>query len=166
MVDKAQLAASVDVASFRQALGKFTTGVTIVSTVDGEDVHGMTANSFTSVSLQPPLILVSIDNNAKIKAKLESSGVLGLSILSANQVDVSQNFSGRPQETVVDPFDFVDGVPVVKNSLARLRCKVQDVVVAGDHSLFIAEVQSFDNQDAEPLVFFSGGYTECAAPAS
>jgi flavin reductase (DIM6/NTAB) family NADH-FMN oxidoreductase RutF len=152
----------LDAKAFRQTLGKFATGVTVVSTTDGDAAHGMTANSFTSVSLDPPLILVSIDNNARIKAKLEESGVLGLSILNAAQKDVSQNFAGQPQESVDDPFEWVDGVPLIRDALARLCCRVTDIVPAGDHSLFIAQVDAFEKSEAEPLMFFSGAYAERA----
>lgn len=153
----------VDTRAFRQALGKFATGVTVVSTVENAFAHGMTANSFTSVSLDPPLILVSIDNTARIKNKLENSGVLGLSILNAEQRDVSQNFAGKPQDSVSDPFEWVDGVPLIKGALARLRCRITEIVPAGDHSLFIARVDAFEQSDAEPLMFFSGNYAERAS---
>jgi flavin reductase (DIM6/NTAB) family NADH-FMN oxidoreductase RutF len=148
-----------DIKEFRQTLGQFATGVTVISTRDGEVVHGMTANSFTSVSLDPPLILISIDNRAKMKDYLKRSGVFGLSILSEHQQHISQHFAGKPQDDVTDPFVWQGDVPVVDEALARLVCDVEYVYPAGDHTLFIGLVKHFERSNAQPLIFHGGSYS-------
>ncbi|MGI9296126.1 MAG: flavin reductase family protein [Pseudomonadales bacterium] len=148
-----------DIREFRQTLGQFATGVTVISTSEGGEVHGMTANSFTSVSLEPPLILVSIDNRARMKDFLKRTGVFGLSILSEHQQPVSQHFAGKPQDDMADPFVWRAQVPVIDEALAKLVCDVEYIYPAGDHTLFIGLVRHFERSLAEPLIFHGGSYS-------
>ena len=143
---------------FRNTVGQFATGVTVVSTVDGGHVHGMTANSFTSVSLEPPLILVSIDNRARMLDLLRNSGRFGLSILAEDQQHISNHFAGKPQDGLEQPFDWHDGIPLIEGALARLVCDVESIYAAGDHTLFLGRVQHFERRVAQPLVFHGGQY--------
>ena len=147
-----------DRVGFRQALGRFATGVTIVTTVVDGEVHGMTANSFTAVSLSPPLVLVSVDNRARMQRMLGKTGRYGISILHADQHDVSTHFAGRPIDGLAVAFDWHDGMPLIAGALAHLVCTVHESVPAGDHTLHIGHVDRFYAQDGAPLLFFGSRY--------
>lgn len=143
---------------FRDALGTFATGVTIVSTRADELVHGMTANGFMSVSLQPALVVVSIASSARMHDILLRTGRYGVSVLAREQETVSRHFAGRPdaerQITLVES----KGVPLVEGALTHVVAAVVDAHPAGDHTLFIGEVLDFTHRSGEPLIFHSGAY--------
>lgn len=120
--------------------------------------HGMTANAFTSVSLQPPLVLVCIHNDARMSRMLERGMRFGLSVLAADQQGVSMHFAGRPQPHVLTPFAWDGGVPFVAGAAASFLCRATDSHVAGDHTLCLAEVEGFQHTSRPPLVFCRGGY--------
>jgi flavin reductase (DIM6/NTAB) family NADH-FMN oxidoreductase RutF len=147
-----------DIAGFRQALSRFATGVTIVTTIADGEIHGMTANSFTAVSLAPPLVLVSVDNRARMQGMLGSTGRYGISILHADQHQVSTHFAGRPIDGLAVDFEFREGMPMIAGALAHLICSIRDSVTAGDHTLHIGNVDQFHRQEGEPLIFFGSRY--------
>ncbi|MCJ8010100.1 flavin reductase family protein [Lederbergia wuyishanensis] len=143
---------------FRTAMGRFATGVTVITTKINGIVHGMTANAFVSVSLNPKLILVSIGEQAQMNQLLKESGQFAVSILNENQEDMSAYFAGQIKEERTIEFDNFNGIEVIKDSIASMTCTVQNSVVAGDHTLFIAEVTDLRIQDGEPLLFYGGNY--------
>jgi flavin reductase (DIM6/NTAB) family NADH-FMN oxidoreductase RutF len=148
---------------FRDALGTFATGVTIVSTHSDDLAHGMTANGFMSVSLQPALIVVSISSSARMHGILLRTGRYGVSVLAREQEAVSRHFAGRPdaerQITLVESH----GVPLVEGALTHVVANVVDAHAAGDHTLFIGEVLDFAHRCGEPLIFHSGAYRRLIA---
>jgi flavin reductase (DIM6/NTAB) family NADH-FMN oxidoreductase RutF len=145
---------------FREALGRFATGVTVVTAEDQGVVHGMTANGFMSVSLDPLLVLVSVARTARMHDLLERSGSYGVSVLAQSQRELSNHFAGRPAEGTEIPFHAVAGVPLLRGALVELAAQTVDAHRAGDHTLFIGEVIHFEWQDGEPLIFHSGDYRE------
>ncbi|WP_040048006.1 flavin reductase family protein [Bacillus thermotolerans] len=147
---------------FRSTMGKFATGVTVITTeVDGK-AHGMTANAFMSVSLNPKLVLISIGEKARMLDRIHQSGTFAVNILSAEQKEVSMLFAGQIKEEKKVEFEYIQGVPTVKGALANVVCKVHSSQVAGDHTLFIGEVQDIVLQDGTPLTFFEGKYGRLA----
>ncbi|WP_240376812.1 flavin reductase family protein [Bacillus piscicola] len=145
---------------FRTAMGKFATGVTVITTeVDGE-VHGMTANAFMSVSLDPKLVLISIAEKAKMLELIKQSGKYAVNILSEHQQEMSMLFAGQIKEERNVEFETFEGLPIIKDSLVNLSCKVYDSHVAGDHTLFVGEVLNLKLQDSNPLAIFEGKYKE------
>lgn len=153
-------AASVDGPALRRALGGFASGVTIVTTVIDGEVHGMTANAFTSVSLSPPLVLVSIAATAKMDARIRESGRYGVSILCRTQEQLSLQFAGaRLREPQAPTFVWREGVPLVEGALVQLACTVTDSHPAGDHTLHVGHVDGVWRQHGEPLVFYTGAFT-------
>jgi flavin reductase (DIM6/NTAB) family NADH-FMN oxidoreductase RutF len=142
---------------FRDALGTFATGVTIVSTRVDDLVHGMTANGFMSVSLDPALVVVSIASGARMHEILLRAGRYGVSVLSREQEPVSRHFAGRPQTGEIELVES-QGVPLVEGALTHVVADVVDAHPAGDHTLFIGEVLHFEHHDGEPLIFHSGTY--------
>lgn len=148
----------VDAKLYRAVMGRFATGVCVVTTQVGDEVHGATINSFTSVSLEPPLVLVSIDKRARLHRYLELAGRYAVSVLSLAQEAQSNHFAGRRQEGVQFDFDVRDGLPVLVGSLAYITARVVAAHPAGDHTLFVGHVESLEPHDGEPLLFFRGRY--------
>jgi len=145
--------------AFRRTLGMFATGVTVLTTRVGGQVHGMTANAFMSVSLQPPLVLVSIDRRARMGALLHQGTRFGVSVLEARQTGLSDRFAGRLE---ADPpeatFEVVHETPLVEGALAHLVAEVVRSYWGGDHSLFLGQVEFARYGEGRPLLFHGGRY--------
>lgn len=149
---------------FRNAMGKFATGVTVVATeIDGK-VHGMTANAFMSVSLDPKLVVVSIAEKAQMLEKIKQSNSFSINILSAGQQEESMIFAKQIKEPREIVFDRLGEIPVLPGALAQVACEVSATHVEGDHTLFIGRVKdiNLDESDAEPLIYYSGKYRSLA----
>ncbi|WKA59246.1 flavin reductase family protein [Planococcus shenhongbingii] len=147
----------MDDMKFRKAMGKFATGVTVIATENQEGVHGMTANAFMSVSLDPKLVVISIKENAKILEKIRESQKYSVNILAADQEELSMIFAGQLKEHSEVVFGYLDNQPVIPGALAQVVCEVSHEHIEGDHSLFIGKVTDIHLEDeAEPLVFYSG----------
>ncbi|MCS7006013.1 MAG: flavin reductase [Thermoleophilia bacterium] len=145
--------------AFRKTLGMFATGVTILTARAGDSVHGMTANAFMSVSLRPPLVLVSIDRRARMNDLLHAGMRLGVSVLEAGQAALSDHFAGRPGAEGIEPrFELVHDTPLVEGALAHLATRVVRSYWGGDHSLFLAQVVYAYYGEGEPLLFHGGRY--------
>jgi flavin reductase (DIM6/NTAB) family NADH-FMN oxidoreductase RutF len=156
---------SLNPAEFRKAMGCFATGVTII-TVDLEgEVHGMTANAFASVSLDPPLVLVCVDHATRTHAHLHAKKRFGINVLGEDQRAISEYYArvDRTHENAEAEagarFDRTQlGTPMLRGSLAFLECRLNSAEVAGDHTIFIAEVEDVVVREGEPLLFFRGKY--------
>jgi flavin reductase (DIM6/NTAB) family NADH-FMN oxidoreductase RutF len=154
---------------FRKALGQFATGITVV-TVEREPgaVFGMTANSFTSVSLEPMLILVCVDDKAKILPLLHQRKQFGISVLKQGQQAISEYFAQSEQHAEAEERLALryrrtpSGVPVLEGTALQLSCSVVDSYIAGDHTIFVAKVEDAEMQGGEPLLFFRGEYRHIA----
>jgi flavin reductase (DIM6/NTAB) family NADH-FMN oxidoreductase RutF len=164
---------SLDSADFRKAMGCFATGVTIITLdlgreVHGEmhgEVHGMTANAFASVSLDPPLVLVCVDRRAITHTHLHAKKRFGINVLCENQRKISEYYANpertheRAEAEAGARFDRTrHGTPVLHGSLAYLECRLRSEHAAGDHTIFIAEVEDVVVREGEPLLFFRGEY--------
>jgi flavin reductase (DIM6/NTAB) family NADH-FMN oxidoreductase RutF len=161
---------SVAQAEFRKAMGSFATGVTVI-TVDYEgEIHGMTANAFSSVSLDPLLVLVCVDQRARTHAHLHARKRFGVNVLAENQHAVSEYYA-RPSPThryaeqeAGARFDRTEhGTPVLNGALAYLECRLHSAQDAGDHTIFIAEVEDVVVREGEPLLYFRGEYRKIGA---
>jgi flavin reductase len=150
---------------FRAALGAFATGVTVVTTGGDEHAYGMTANAFSSVSLDPPLILVCVKYPSEGAEHIERNGVFAVNVLAAHQEPISRYFSSRDRPRGRDAFSDVDsrvvasGSPVIDDVLAYLDCELHAAHAAGDHRIYIGRVLALESQaDKAPLLFHGGGY--------
>jgi flavin reductase (DIM6/NTAB) family NADH-FMN oxidoreductase RutF len=153
------------VLAFRRTLGMFATGVTVITTTAGEQVHGMTANAFMSVSLRPPLVLISVDNRARMHAMLNEGKRIGVSVLSETQEALSDRFAGRPGGNAPEPnFDVVRETPLVEGALAHLVARITRSYWGGDHSLFLGHVEYAHYGKGSPLLFHGGHYEALSAP--
>ena len=147
---------------FRNAMGKFATGVTVVAVEVEDSVHGMTANAFMSVSLSPKLVVVSISERAQILGKINQSGKFSVNILSSSQQDLSMIFAGQQKNQQEVKFERLGEVPVLAGAVAQIACEVSAAHVEGDHTLFIGRVTDIHIEDLEPLIYFSGKYRTLA----
>ncbi len=162
---------SVTASDFRKAMGCFATGVTVITVdQDGDgEVHGMTANAFASVSLDPVLVLVCVDHRARTHAHLQARKRFGVNVLRRDQQAISEYYA-RSAETHQHPeaagahFDrTAHGTPVLQGALAYLECRLHATQKAGDHTIFIAEVEEVVVRDGEPLLYFRSQYHDIEA---
>jgi flavin reductase (DIM6/NTAB) family NADH-FMN oxidoreductase RutF len=155
----------VDAAGFRQALAQFASGVTVVTTRDaaGEPM-GLTVSAFSSVSLQPPLVLVSVDVGSETHAGFRDSGLFGVSILAEGQDAVSRLFArpGRAKFLEWPMHVGTRGVWLVPEALAHIECEVRAAHPAGDHVLYVGEIVALAVRPGRPLVYQRGGYRRLA----
>lgn len=152
----------IDAKQFRAALGGFATGVTVVTTLDRDgEPFGVTANSFNSVSLNPPLVLWSLAKTAQSIEAFSGSGHFAVHILGANQEPLSNHFSksGGDKFSSIEWKNGVLGAPLFAECTSRFECRTLHQYEGGDHIIFVGEVVSFDHQDhGEPLLFHRGTY--------
>jgi flavin reductase (DIM6/NTAB) family NADH-FMN oxidoreductase RutF len=154
-------------AEFRKAMGSFATGVTVI-TVDSEgEVHGMTANAFTSVSLDPLLVLVCVDHRARTHTHLHARKRFGVNVLAENQRAISEYYAlpspthQNAEQEAGARFDRTQhGTPVLHGALAYLECRLHSAQDAGDHTIFIAEVEDVVVREGDPLLYFRGAYRQ------
>ncbi len=156
---------SVTPAEFRRALGCFATGITVITLDSDEEVHGMTANAFTSVSLDPMLVLVCVDQRARNHAHLRAKKRFGVNVLAESQRAISEYYA-RPTRTHEHAAEEAGaafertkhGTPVLRGALAYLECRLHSAQDAGDHTIFIAEVEEVVVREGDPLLFFGSKY--------
>ncbi|HVA76263.1 MAG TPA: flavin reductase family protein [Candidatus Binataceae bacterium] len=147
----------------RRVMGHFATGVTVITSirVSGE-MHGLTANAFSSVSLVPPLLLICVDKKAESYPCFEESKVFTVNILAADQESLSRKFavSGGNKFEGVSYRVGANGVPILDGAIAYLECKLAGTMDAGDHTVYLGEIEQAETHEAKPLLFFRGGYRE------
>ncbi|WP_283133057.1 flavin reductase family protein [Rhizohabitans arisaemae] len=171
-IDQSISSRDVDVKALRQALGTFSTGVTVVTTATPP--HAMTANSFTSVSLDPPLVLICVRRDAIMHGCLSMTGHFGVSVLSADQEGEAKHFANRWRTLGAAQFEEgawrpgeATGVPLLENAAAWFECELWRSYDGGDHTVFIGKVLSVHRRpDADPLLFCQGRFRRIAPQPS
>jgi flavin reductase (DIM6/NTAB) family NADH-FMN oxidoreductase RutF len=146
---------------FRRACARYATGIAIVTATGADGLaHGMTINSFTSVSLDPPLVLVCVDNRATILPHLLGAETLAISVLDENHRELSGRFARRGEErfTTAEWKSGVAGDPLLIEALATFECDIRSVVETGDHQVFIAEAKHVHWREGRPLLYFDSAY--------
>lgn len=150
--------------SFRKACSRFATGVAVATVLDGSgQPHGLTVNSFTSVSAEPPLVLICIDLGSSVLPLFQATESYGLNFLSSGQQEISNRFAVLPEgrfqgvEWVSGP---LLGVPILRHTIGWMECRVERKIEAGDHVIFLAEVVSAEAHDGAPLLYFSSSYRQ------
>jgi flavin reductase (DIM6/NTAB) family NADH-FMN oxidoreductase RutF len=159
-VDQSSLAAR----DYRNALGQYATGITVITACgpDGSKI-GVTANSFTSVSLDPPLVSWCLSKKASSLSELENVTHFAVNVLAADQHPLARQFATPSQERQ-DKFrgvavtEGIGGLPLIEGAVARFQCRSVERFNAGDHLIFLGEVERYDADDGEPLIFYSGHY--------
>jgi flavin reductase (DIM6/NTAB) family NADH-FMN oxidoreductase RutF len=159
---------SIDSRAFRQTVGQFATGVTVIATEVAGAIRGMTANSFTSLSLDPPLVLFCVGKTAHLSAHLRDATGFSVNILARAQQDLSTYFAGGWKQPSPPPFDFIgwEGVHRLEGCAAALGCSVETIYEGGDHWIVIGRVLSLYRSEhaRPPLVFCAGRYAALAEP--
>lgn len=159
--------------AFRHALGRFASGVTVL-TVRGEhgQPHGMTASAFCSVSLEPPLVLVCVDHKARTHRLMEKAEHFGINVLREDQRSVSEYFARRERDAEQPRaerhgFHYQEsshGTPMLDTCLAQIECRLVAAHEAGDHTVYVGQVEELRYHDGEPLIYFRGNYRSLSEP--
>jgi flavin reductase (DIM6/NTAB) family NADH-FMN oxidoreductase RutF len=148
----------------RRILGRFATGVTVLTTGRDGDRYGMTANAVASLSLEPPLVLVCVDRSAEMHDRVADHGCFAISILTEDQEALSRHFAAKGPK----PFDGIPlltastGAPILADALAWVDCRLQRSFDGGDHTIYVGEIMSGNQQDGRPLLFYGGRYGRMA----
>lgn len=152
----------IDEFRFRQALGYFASGVTVITTAHEGQPYGMTVSSFASLSLKPPLVLICIDTTVKCHDAIAASGRFAVNILSKQQEHLSRRFATRDIDKFVGVAlrDGTLGVPLLEGALASIECRLHKTYPGGDHTIFIGEVADAEVREGSPLLYYRRGYHE------
>lgn len=153
----------IDATQFRHALSRFGSGVTVVTSRDAEERdYGMTVSAFSSLSLDPPLVLVCIDESATWHSVLPDATHFNVHILGAEQEAISRRFASERADRFVDvPHSRnASGLVMLTGVLALLECRITARHRAGDHTIVVGEVERCEVRDGEPLLYFNGGYAQ------
>lgn len=145
---------------YRNALARFATGVTVVTALQNGKTHAMTANAFVSASLEPPLVLVSLDNRSHMHRILPTVGRYGISVLAEHQKALSNHFAGIPVEAANIRFVGRAGTTLLDGAMPHFVVNLVRSHKAGDHTLYVGHVEYFEYREDKPLLFYAGGYQQ------
>ena len=158
----------IDTESFRDVLRSWASGVTVVTTRAGDKMHGMTVSAFSSVSLDPPLVLVCANQSSTTHGVIEEGGLFTVNILAAHQADISNVFATSENEDSrlesVSWSEGETGTPLIDEALACLECRVTSAHQEGSHTIYVGQVAAVHTTDAEPLLYYQGGYRALHKP--
>jgi flavin reductase (DIM6/NTAB) family NADH-FMN oxidoreductase RutF len=160
------MTAPPDEAAYRSAISHFATGVTVVTTSGRDGPAGMTANAICSLSLEPLLMLVCLEETSRTLVAVRESGRLAVNVLAQSQQPLSSVFASKapePEKFHGVGYDEVDGVPVLHDTVAWLTGEVQDLLPGGDHLIGVTAVRSVGSPGGEPLVYYRSGYHSLGA---
>jgi flavin reductase (DIM6/NTAB) family NADH-FMN oxidoreductase RutF len=153
---------AIDADEFRAAMGAWPSGVTIITSRAGDQIHGMTVSDFSGASLDPPLALVCAAKTSVTTGVIEKGGCFGVNILRLGQDALSNKFASKKDEFKrfegVETFESKTGAPLLREALVNLDCRLVAQHDAGDHLLCVGEIETVNINDGEPLLFFRGGY--------
>lgn len=148
---------------FKQTMSCWASGITIVTTNHENGLLAMTASSFTSLSAEPPLILVAVNKSTRIHPKIAEQKAFGVMILSSSQEEISSSGAGfrGPEGNFLPGISFrkeITGAPILNDSLAWMDCSLDACYEAGDHTIYVGKIEATGSQEGEPLLWFSRGY--------
>jgi flavin reductase (DIM6/NTAB) family NADH-FMN oxidoreductase RutF len=150
----------VDDRLFRNAMGSFATGVTVITTEVAGEIHGMTANAFMSISLNPKLIAISVGENARMLNHIKEAKQFAVNILTSEQQNESKQFSGQLNLEHEVTFSSHKGLPILTDALANITCTLHSEYVVGDHTVYIGQVTGVKLEQKPPLLYSQGKYRE------
>jgi len=156
---------------FKDAARRFASGVTVVTTRHRRRVHGITASSFSSLSVDPLLVAVSVDHRSRLIELVEAAQVFAISVLGRSQHHLARHFATPGREPLIDDFDVVasypvaTGAPILVGGIAHFDCRLHSMLPGGDHRILIGSVVAAGESDGEPLLYFEGDYHELGDPS-
>jgi len=155
-------ARSVDQTTFREAMRHFASGVTVVTTIFDDRPVGITVSAFSSLSLEPPLVLICIDRRAESHGAIAAAGVFAVNILKQDQAHLSRLFASRNANKFASvSYDLSDlGLPILQDALTTLECRVAEAVAGGDHTIYIGEVLDAHVNSGQPLIYYESAYRD------
>ncbi|MAI77889.1 MAG: flavin reductase [Deltaproteobacteria bacterium] len=149
---------------FRHSLAAWPSGVTVLTSRSGDRIHGMTVSDFSGASLSPPLVAVCCQLGSITTDLIAESDCFGVNVLAADQVEISNRFASKKYEHVrfeTVPYTVgLTGSPLLEGAVVNLDCKVVSTYAAGDHVIYLGQVESSEVHDRQPLVYWKGGYRE------
>jgi len=152
----------LDADTFKRALASWASGVSVVTARDGERVHGLTVSAFSSVSLEPPLVLVCLDKTSNTLQLVDAGKVFSVNILAEDHEELSQRFASKEHEDRrfegLECSYGVNGCPHIPGAVSTLDCRVVNTVDAGDHVLYLGQVEAAHTSDRPPLIYLRGQY--------
>ena len=157
-MNKPEPARSIEAAHFRRVMGRFATGVTVVTARAHGEVRGMTASAFMSGSLEPPLCVVSVAKRARMHAHLPAAGAFAVNILAIEQENYAQHFAGKPIAGLEPPFADIEGVPTLADASARIVTTLASSADCGDHTLYIGRILWMAADNRPPLLYHAARY--------
>jgi len=146
---------------FRRACGRFATGVTIASVMDSNGTpHGLTVSSFTSVSLEPPLVLICLGHQVTMIETFRSAAYFGINVLTEEQQHLSERFAQKGHDRFIGVawHRGKSGVPLIENVLAAIECEVYNRFISGDHDILVGRMLHADIRDGRPLLYYASRY--------
>jgi flavin reductase (DIM6/NTAB) family NADH-FMN oxidoreductase RutF len=154
---------TVDSNAFRAVMGRFATGVTVVTSCDGPQRYGITVNAFCSVSLEPPLVLVCIDLTSKVHQILRDTGIFAVNFLKEGQADLSACFASQSEERFqhfcsAASHVAATGAPILDGALGFVDCRVVNVFPGGDHDIFVGHAEALGGTEDRPLLYYRSRY--------
>jgi flavin reductase len=152
----------IDPAHFRRVMGRFASGVTVITAEANDAIRGMTANAFMSGSLTPPLCIISIAKRARMHAHLVAAGKFGVNILANGQDNLAAHFAGTPNPHLEVVYEHVGGIPTLKDASAYMTADTIATHDCGDHTIFIGHIHFMSADHRPPLVYHSGHYAAIA----
>jgi 3-hydroxy-9,10-secoandrosta-1,3,5(10)-triene-9,17-dione monooxygenase reductase component len=158
---------TLDPRRYRDVMGHFATGVAVVTGRGPEGAVGMTTNALTSLSLEPPLLLVCFDNTARTLPVVRESGRFAVNVLRSHHDELSGQFASKlpaEQKFAAVEYEEVHGVPVLRDALAWVVCDVHELLPGGDHTIGVGGVLAADHSDGDPLLFYRGRYGSLGSP--
>lgn len=154
---------NLEAARFRRAMGKFATGVTVITFEHEGCTAGMTANAFLSLSVDPPMILISVRARSRFAQSVALGDAFGVSFLAEEHEALSRHFGGQPRDDLDDLFEHAGDVPVLRGALVQIAARAAAVHEGGDHVIYTAHVEALHESDGPPLLFYSGKYKQIVA---
>lgn len=156
-------AKAIDARVFRRVMGKFATGVTVITFIHEGQFSGMTANAFMSLSVDPPMVLIAVRNQARFAGAIKPGDAFGICFLREEHEALSSHFGGRPVADLPVNYRQLGDAPVLAGALVQLAVRANSVHEGGDHLIYTADVQAVEESDGRPLLFYSGSYKQLHA---
>jgi Conserved protein/domain typically associated with flavoprotein oxygenases, DIM6/NTAB family len=155
----------IDESDFKKAMSHFASGITVITTTDGNERSGMTAASFASLSLRPPLVVICVEKTVRTHDAIVASKKFAVNILTKEQCEISTIFATKSGDRFegVATHDGKLGLPLIDGALASIECTLHAQLPGGDHSIFVGEVMEVEMREGAPLIYYRSGYYELAA---